>query len=111
MDPATLTLTAVLVSCLVSLLSLIRSGRKDSAGDAKTTGQEWGELKSDIRHIKDDVQEIKGDVKDTKADYMKELAELNRQVKESVRRVHKRIDDHEEKYHGKIITRNEEDEV
>lgn len=111
MDPTTLTLTAALTSCVISVISLVRSGKKDSTDDAKTTGQEWGELKANIEHIKEDVQEIKTDVKTTRADYVKELAEVEERNRASVRRLHKRMDDHEREYHNKIITRDEDSEV
>lgn len=71
----------------------------------------WGKLEANIEHIKDDVQVIKSDIKDTRVDYMQKLADQEKAFKESIRRVHKRIDEHEKDYHDKIITRNETSEV
>lgn len=99
-------LTAVIAVVVATATFFI--GRQSAA---KNDGSEWGALKSDISHIMNDVQEIKLDVKDTRADYMRDISELRREFRQSTRRVHKRIDDHEEKYHGKIITRDEDREV
>lgn len=54
-----ITVIMALISCVVGFSTFI-IGRQTAA---KNSGQEWGELKADIKYIKDDVIEVKAQVK------------------------------------------------
>lgn len=95
MTPTEIGLIFTIIAGIIGIITFF-IGRQSAA---KNDGQEWGELKSDIRHIKGDIEEIKGTVGDS-----------NRSLKESIRRLHKRIDDHERDYHNKIVTRSDDAE-
>lgn len=85
---------------LIALIGLALSittffvGRQTSA---KNTGQEWGELKSDLKHIKDDVKEIKDTVSTSVECLRKEIAKERDDRRSSLEKVYKRIEKLEEK--------------
>lgn len=66
---------------------------------AKSSGQEWGRLLSDVGHIKTTLDDMErrwnGETKAIHIEIAKETAER----KESIRRLHERIDEHLEKHH------------
>ena len=86
-------LLIAIVGCVVAVATFF-IGRQTSA---KNTGQEWGELKSDLKHIKDDVKEIKETVSTSVEGLRKEIADERKAHKESLDKVYARIEKLEEK--------------
>lgn len=86
-------LLIALIGCVVAVVTFF-VGRQTSANN---TGREWGELKSDLKHIKDDVKEIKDTVSASVEGLRKEIADERKARKESLEKVYARI----EKLEGK----------
>ena len=99
------------ISCVIGVLSFL--GGKLTA--AKQKGQEWGELKTDMKYIKEGIAEIKSikegvtEVKSTVAIMQSatkdSIALARADAKESVAALHERIDDHLRDVHGIPVPR------
>ena len=99
------------ISCLIGVLSFL--GGKLAA--AKQKGQEWGELKTDMKYIKEGIAEIKNikegvsEVKSTVAILQiatKDAIALARaDAKESAAVLHERMDEHLRDIHGIPVPR------
>lgn len=93
----------ILIGVLIPIVTVVIAfasflfGRSAEASnkrkEAKDSGQEWGELLSDVKHIKGSVDEVKNDTQSVR----KELSDERRERRESNRRLHERLDDHEKR--------------
>ena len=86
-------LLIALIGCALAVGTFF-IGRQTSANN---TGREWGELKSDLKHIKDDVKEIKDTVSTSVEGLRKEITDERKARKESLEKVYARIEQLEEK--------------
>lgn len=82
-------LAATLIGCAIGLCTFFL-GRQTSA---KTTGAEWGELKTDLRYIKQNIADIKLSMGDNIDDLRTAIEKEEAERRESVRRLHARIDE------------------
>ena len=84
-----ITIAGVGVAIATFFIGRMSAGRND--------GREWGELKSDLKHIKDDVKEIKDTMSTSVSELRKEIADERKARKESLEKVYIRIEKLEEK--------------
>lgn len=75
------------LSCLVSILALVRNSKADTKKDAG----EMTEIMVKLNVIDENVKEVKSDMKDNRAD-MDRIKERLIIVEESTKSAHKRID-------------------
>lgn len=71
-------------------------GRQTSA---KTFGQEWGEMKSDIKHIKDDLSEIRIATSSTVKELGEKIENERKERREADQRLWNKYEEHVREHH------------
>lgn len=64
---------------------------------AKRSGQEWGELICDVKHIKDSVDNVKSSLEGDILSLREECRQDRRDHKDSIKRLHAKWDEHEKR--------------
>jgi len=102
-DPGTITLIVAVVSCLLSVISMTRSG----GSTHEKEGERWGafstEIKVEMKYIRGDLEEIKAAVNKTEENSDNALKELKKSFKDNVSYLHERIDQHLRDEHNQTI--------
>lgn len=82
-NPSIITMLVGVISLIVSIVVVVKTGTKDTAESAR----EMGELKSDIKHILDDIAKLS-----EKLDRIEEdRAEQDRRVREKITDLDQRV--------------------
>lgn len=85
-----------IIGCVISVATFY-IGRQSHA---KTKGQEWGEVRTNINFIKEDLGEIKTDIGSNEKALRSEILKEREERRSAVSRLHVRLDEHVKNSHG-----------
>lgn len=88
-----------IIGCALAILTFYL-GRMSAA---KNDGEEWGELRTDLKYMKSEMSDIKKMLETTQAHTNEAIDKMQKETKDSLRRIHDRIDEHLRSDHKYVI--------
>lgn len=96
MSETTISLIIAAAGFILSL-TVVFLGRQNASN---TTGREWGEMQTNLKHIMADVKEIKEDIRANSQASVDMLNKEEEARKAEDRRLHDKFEEHIQKYHS-----------
>lgn len=92
-----------IVISIISVIFVVISFVLGRTTSSNQSGREWGEMKTDIKHIKDDVSEIKFSVSLTAKDLNERIAQEEIKRKKSIEKLYLKLEKHIEECHKHYV--------